>query len=48
MGLMPINLQNLIDDEKCYATVRQLRWSEGVSCPKCDSKKIVKQGRFGD
>jgi transposase-like protein len=45
MGLMLINLQNLIDDEKCYATIRQLRWTEGVSCPKCDSKRIVKQGR---
>ena len=45
MGLMLINLQSLIDDEKCYATVRQLRWPAGVSCPKCDSKTIVKQGR---
>src|ERR671916_311097 len=45
MGLMLLNLQNLIDDEKCYATVRQLRWSKGVSCPKCNSKRIVKQGR---
>jgi len=42
---MLINLQNLIDDEKCYETVRQLRWPEGVSCPKCDSKRMVKQGR---
>ena len=29
---MLINLPNLIDDEKCYATVRQLRCSEGLSC----------------
>jgi len=42
---MLINLQNLIDDAKCYETVRQLRWPEGVSCPKCDSKRLVKQGR---
>ncbi len=42
---MLINLQSLIDDEKCYETVRQLRWPEGVSCPKCDSKRMVKQGR---
>jgi transposase-like protein len=42
---MPINLQNLIDDAKCYETVRHLRWPEGVSCTQCDSKRIVKQGR---
>lgn len=41
---MPINLQSLIDDAKCYETIRHLRWPEGVSCPKCDSKRIVKQG----
>ncbi|CDH43159.1 hypothetical protein [Candidatus Contendibacter odensensis] len=26
-----INLQNLLDDVKCYETVRQLRWSGGVA-----------------
>lgn len=41
---MLVNLQNLIDDAKCYETVRHLRWPEGVSCPECDSKRIVKQG----
>ncbi len=44
MTLMLVNLQSLIDDAKCYETVRHLRWSEGVSCPECDSKRIVKQG----
>ena len=28
-----INLQNLLDDVKCYETVRQLRWPDGVCCP---------------
>ena len=40
-----INLQNLIDDTKCYETVRKLRWSEGVCCPHCDSMEVTKQGR---
>jgi len=44
MTPMLVNLQSLIDDAKCYETVRHLRWAEGVSCPKCDSKRIVKQG----
>jgi len=39
-----INLQTLIDEQKCYETVRQLRWPEGVACSKCDSKHIVKRG----
>ncbi len=39
-----INLQTLIDEQKCYATVRQLRWPEGVTCHKCDSKSVVKRG----
>jgi transposase-like protein len=41
---MLVNLQSLIDDAKCYETVRHIRWPEGVSCPKCDSKRVVKQG----
>ncbi len=40
-----INLQNLIDDAKCYETVRELRWPEGVRCPHCDSAQVTKQGR---
>ena len=41
---MLVNLQNIIDDAKCYETVRHTRWPEGVSCSECDSKRIVKQG----
>ena len=39
-----INLQTLIDEQKCYEIVRQLRWSEGVTCGKCDSQHVVKRG----
>ena len=39
-----INLQTLIDEQKCYEIIRQLRWSEGVTCGKCDSKHVVKRG----
>lgn len=41
---MVINLQTLIDEKKCYETLRQLRWPEGVSCPKCNSQHVVKRG----
>ena len=39
-----INIQNLIDDAKCYATVREMRWSKGVVCPQCGSEDITKRG----
>ena len=39
-----INIQALIDDAKCFATVRQLRWPEGVKCPTCDSPEVGKRG----
>ena len=40
-----INLQNLLDDVKCYETVRQLRWPDGIRCPRCDAAKLTRQGR---
>jgi len=40
-----LNIQDLIDDEKCYAEVRQIRWPQGVRCPKCGSEKVNKRGK---
>jgi transposase-like protein len=40
-----VNIQNLIDDFKCFETVRELREPQGVTCPHCDSEAITKQGR---
>ena len=39
-----INIQHLIDDAKCYETVRELRWPEGVRCPHCGSAEVSKRG----
>src|SRR5512143_311857 len=39
-----LNLQNLLDDVKCYETVRQLRWPDGVRCPHCGAANVTKQG----
>ena len=41
---MLLNIQELIDDVKCYAVVRELRWPEGVKCPQCGSGEINKRG----
>ena len=39
-----LRIDNLIDDAKCYESVRQLRWPEGVRCPWCKSDQIKKRG----
>ena len=41
---MLLNIQDLIDDAKCYAVVRDMRWPEGVKCPHCGSGAIIKRG----
>ena len=43
--MLSVNLTHLIDDEKCYETVRQMRWTGGVSCPKCKSTEVIKRGK---
>lgn len=40
-----LNIQDLIDDEKCYAEIRKLRWPEAVSCPECSSTAVGKRGK---
>ncbi len=39
-----LNIQHLIDDAKCFETVRELRWGDGIFCPYCHSDLIVKRG----
>jgi len=41
---MELSIHNLIDDARCYEAVRNLRWSDGISCPHCGSKEIIKRG----
>ena len=40
-----VNIQDLIEDAKCYETVRSMRWPDGVSCPHCSSAAVTKDGR---
>ncbi|MEM9536900.1 MAG: transposase [Cyanobacteria bacterium P01_E01_bin.45] len=40
-----LNLVNLLDEAKCYESVRQLRWPECVRCPKCTSEQVIKRGK---
>jgi transposase-like protein len=40
-----VNTRDLIDHAKCYETVRDLRWPDGLVCPHCSSASVVKDGR---
>ena len=40
-----LTLSRLIDDHKCYETVRQLRWPNGVCCVDCGSASVAKRGK---
>ena len=40
--MLSLNLTHLIDDAKCYETVRQMRWTAGVCCSKCKSLDLIK------
>ncbi len=40
-----LRISNLIDDAKCFTTVRQMRWPEGVTCAHCGSTHIKKRGK---
>ena len=42
---MMVNIQSLVDDAKCFETVRQMRWPQGVTCPHCQSRDVIGQGR---
>jgi transposase-like protein len=40
-----VNIQALIDDAKCFQTIRSMRWPDGVQCPGCGSAEVTKDGR---
>jgi transposase-like protein len=40
-----VNIRNLIDDAKCFQTIRDIRWPDRVLCPFCSSQDVIKDGR---
>jgi len=40
-----VNIRDLIDDAKCYETVRAMRWPGKVTCPLCSSDSVIKDGK---
>jgi transposase-like protein len=41
---MLIRLYDIVDDRLCYEKVRELRWSEGITCPHCGSSSYRRHG----
>ena len=39
-----INLASLIDDGKCFELIRQHRWPDGICCPGCASRSVIRDG----
>lgn len=39
-----VNLASLIDDAKCYDLIRQHRWPDGIRCPSCSSRTVIRHG----
>src|SRR3954447_20902491 len=48
LAIMPasdlVNLSGLLDDAKCFALVRQLRWPEGMRCLGCRRDAVIRDG----
>lgn len=41
---MIFSIRSIVDDRLCYEKVRELRWSEGVKCPHCQSIRYKRHG----
>jgi transposase-like protein len=41
--MVQVNIKNPIDDGHCYP-VRELHWPDGIACPSCQSKEVIKRG----
>lgn len=39
-----ITIKQLVSETQCYVAIRQLRWTDGVSCPHCDSGDTIRRG----
>ena len=40
-----MKLYDLLDNAKCYERIRELRWPDGVVCPRCKMNDITRQGK---
>lgn len=41
-----LTLTHLLEEAKCYETVRRLRWPDGIiQCPHCQADRVIKRGK---
>ena len=41
-----LTLTHLLEEVKCYETVRRLRWPDGIiRCPHCQAERVIKRGK---
>ena len=45
---MVLHIRDIVDDRLCYEKVRELRWSEGVKCPHCQSSQHKRHGHHNN
>jgi transposase-like protein len=40
-----ISIYSLTSDAACYDQLRELRWANGVCCPHCGNKEVIRRGK---
>ena len=40
-----MKLVRSLDNAKCYERIRELRWPDGVACPRCNCDDITRHGK---
>ncbi len=43
---IPYIIRVLSSEEECLNLLRRVRWSNGVVCPRCGSRNIIRWGRY--
>jgi transposase-like protein len=43
--MINIQLHKILDVRICWEILREIRWSDGVFCPSCESQSVVKNGK---
>ncbi|MEM3437055.1 MAG: transposase [Nitrososphaerales archaeon] len=37
----------ILTEEDCIAILREIKWPNGITCPSCSSKGIIRYGNYG-
>ena len=45
---MEVNIQGLLDEQRCYEAIRSLRWPNEVCCAHCHSTNVIKRGKHNN